>query len=103
MNPTSGGTPVSPCEKAGMRKMLPPLPGLILEDMIMTADTLAPARHLIGSHYVDSVKPYIQALTGEDNIVAPGDLRPRRGYERWIQIDIDGLGRIHDLSIRYLV
>ncbi|WP_312934429.1 hypothetical protein [Pseudomonas sp.] len=40
----------------------------------MTSDALANARHLIGSRYVETVKPYLLELTGLSIAVGPDDL-----------------------------
>ncbi|MNN15822.1 hypothetical protein D3C76_996790 [compost metagenome] len=63
----------------------------------MTTDMLAPARHVIGSRYVDSVQPYLLDLTGL--AVA----RVVRGPDRFdysaqqVRIDVDENGIIVNL------
>ncbi|WP_153786734.1 hypothetical protein [Pseudomonas sp. EMN2] len=58
----------------------------------MTTDILGPARHVIRTRYVESVKPYILELTSLTIAAGPKDLitRDLRGDRLIISVDADG-------------
>ncbi|ANC01086.1 hypothetical protein [Pseudomonas putida] len=64
----------------------------------MTTDILAPARHVIGSRYVESVGAYILELTGLSAVrivTGAADLRDYRSDQ--VRIDVDDEGIISGL------
>lgn len=65
----------------------------------MDFDILGPVQHVIGSRYVESVKPYVLELTGESHVAGPFDAASDASPARWIGIEIDGLGRITTLTL----
>lgn len=65
----------------------------------MTSDILAPARHVIGSRYVESVKPYILELTGLAFAVGPKDITTMDIRTDRIIIRADDEGVIQALRI----
>ena len=65
----------------------------------MTTDILAPARHVIGSRYVESVKPYILELTGLAVAVGPQDMTTMDIRTDRIIIRADDEGVIQALRI----
>ncbi|MFS0825278.1 hypothetical protein [Pseudomonas phoenicis] len=65
----------------------------------MTTDPLAPARHVIGSRYVASVKPYILELTGLSQAAGPGDVTTMDIRSDRVLIQVDD-GQIAELVIR---
>lgn len=65
----------------------------------MTTDILAPARHVIGTPYTDSVKPYILTLTGLHIAVGPKDFSTRDLRSDRIFISVDESNFITDLNI----
>ncbi|OCT21123.1 hypothetical protein [Pseudomonas putida] len=66
----------------------------------MTSDILGPARHLIGTRYVESIKPYIAELTGLPKIVGPDDATTMDLRTDRILVSSDEHGVITDLIIR---
>lgn len=65
----------------------------------MTTDILGPARHVIGSRYVESVKAYILELTGLRIAVGPNDIRTMDLRTDRVVIQADGDNRITGLVI----
>ena len=65
----------------------------------MTNDILAPARHVIGSRYVESVKPYILELTGLAIAVGPKDITTMDIRTDRVIIQADDEGVIQALRI----
>ncbi|MBC3422024.1 MULTISPECIES: hypothetical protein [unclassified Pseudomonas] len=63
----------------------------------MTTDILAPARHVIGSRYVESVNAYVLELTGlaTVRVVTGADLRDFKHDQ--VRIDVDEEGFITGL------
>jgi len=65
----------------------------------MTTDILAPARHVISTRYVESVKPYIVELTGLTSAAGPNDMITRDLRSDRVIITVDADGAIKGLSI----
>lgn len=65
----------------------------------MTTDILAPARHVIGSQYVESVKPYVIELTGLKTAAGPKDMTTRDMRADRVMISVNGAGAIDGLQI----
>ncbi|HDS1737263.1 MULTISPECIES: hypothetical protein [Pseudomonas] len=65
----------------------------------MTTDILAPARHVIGSQYVESVKPYILELTNMTYAAGPRDITTKDIRSDRVMIGVDGNGAIDRLQI----
>ena len=65
----------------------------------MTTDILGPARHVIGTRYVESVKPYIVELTGLASAAGPHDMITRDMRSDRVLISVDADGNIKGLSI----
>ncbi|WP_313738444.1 hypothetical protein [Pseudomonas sp.] len=65
----------------------------------MSTDILGPARHVIGSRYVESVKPYVLELTGLYHAVGPNDFTTRDIRTDRILIGVDEHGDITGLTI----
>lgn len=64
----------------------------------MTTDTLAPARHVIGSRYVESVKPYIFELTGL-YAYGPSEIMTKDYRTDRVSVCVDNAGCISELVI----
>jgi hypothetical protein len=67
--------------------------------IIMTTDILSPARHVIGSQYVESVKPYILELTGLMTAAGPRDITTMDIRSDRVLINVDNAGTIEGLRI----
>ncbi|HEK1691447.1 hypothetical protein PpSQ1_23360 [Pseudomonas putida] len=65
----------------------------------MTTDILSPARHVIGSQYVESVKPYIVELTGLMSAAGPRDITTKDIRSDRVLISVDTTGIIDGLRI----
>ncbi|MFJ9990852.1 hypothetical protein ACIQSO_08945 [Pseudomonas putida] len=65
----------------------------------MTIDILCPARHVIGTRYVESVKPYILELTGLAAVAGPQDITTRDIRTDRVMIGVDVHGFINGLII----
>ena len=65
----------------------------------MTTDTLSPCSHVIGTRYVESVKPYILELTGLNLAAGPRDITTRDMRSDRIMIYVDANDRIERLQI----
>ncbi|MBJ9974584.1 hypothetical protein IAE35_08410 [Pseudomonas sp. S75] len=65
----------------------------------MTTDILSPARHVIGTRYVESVKAYLLELTGLHLAAGPGDVTTMDIRQDRIIIDADEAGIITQLRI----
>lgn len=77
-----------------MTNDLPPFSGLPpFTDVSAGKDVLAPARHVIGSRYVQSVKAYVLELTGLRKAIGPKDPSTKdiRTDRVFIKVDEDGL------------
>lgn len=66
----------------------------------MPTDVLEPARHVIGSRYVKSVKPYILELTGLKRAVGPKDPSTKDIRSDRVFIRVDGDGTITGMSCK---
>lgn len=65
----------------------------------MTTDILAPARHVIGSRYVESANAYILELTGLERVkVVKGEVDTLENFSFQVRIYVDESGRISGLS-----
>ncbi|MDZ5603051.1 hypothetical protein SJI00_09725 [Pseudomonas sp. RP23018S] len=65
----------------------------------MSTDILSPARHIIGSRYVESVKPYLLELTGLQQAAGPNDMTTKDLRTDRVLIKVDGSGLIAELVI----
>ncbi|GLH33555.1 MULTISPECIES: hypothetical protein [Pseudomonas] len=65
----------------------------------MTTDILGAARHVIGSQYVESVKPYILELTGLTTAAGPHDITSKDIRSDRVMIRVDAGGTIDGLHI----
>lgn len=65
----------------------------------MTTDILSPARHVIGSRYVESVKAYILELTGLRIAVGPNEMHTMDIRSDRVLIQADGDNCITGLVI----
>ncbi|HGM5582371.1 TPA: hypothetical protein ACKP22_004088 [Pseudomonas putida] len=65
----------------------------------MTSDILGPVRHVIGTRYVESIKPYIVELTGLPKIAGPDDIVTRDLRTDRIMISCDEHRVITELNI----
>ncbi|WAB98260.1 MULTISPECIES: hypothetical protein [Pseudomonas] len=65
----------------------------------MTSDILDRARHVIGSQYVESVKPYILELTGLLSAAGPRDVTTLDIRSDRVMISVDANGTIDGLRI----
>ncbi|WP_312934430.1 hypothetical protein [Pseudomonas sp.] len=65
----------------------------------MTTDILGPARHVIGTRYVESVKTYILELTGLTRACGPNDVCSKEFANDRIIISTDDSGLISHLKI----
>lgn len=65
----------------------------------MTTDILGPVRHIIGTPYVDSIKPYILELTGLAIVAGPRDITTRDFRSDRVIIAVDEQGHISAMSV----
>lgn len=65
----------------------------------MSTEILAPAQHVIGSRYVESVKPYILELTGLYIAVGPNDISTKDIRRDRVFIHVDDSGCVSKLGI----
>ncbi|WP_459207224.1 hypothetical protein ACSMEV_03195 [Pseudomonas sp. MLB6B] len=65
----------------------------------MTAEILDSAKHVIGSRYVESVKPYILELTGLQRAVRDDEMATKEMATDRVFIAVDDAGNIADLYI----
>ncbi|QCI15251.1 hypothetical protein E6B08_29545 [Pseudomonas putida] len=66
----------------------------------MTTDILAPARHVVASCYVETVKPYILELTGLTTAAGPNDITTKDIRSDRVMIIVDDNGIITGLKIQ---
>jgi len=64
----------------------------------MTTDILGPARHIIGSRYVESVQAYVLELTGLEVVKVVTSIADTLEYRHnQVRIDVDEDGNISGL------
>ncbi len=66
----------------------------------MTTDILGPARHVIATCYVETVKPYILELTGLTTAAGPNDITTKDLRSDRVMISVDADGKISGLKIQ---
>lgn len=60
---------------------------------------VARVQHLIGTRYVESVKPYILEMTGLKYVIGPGEIATMDMRTDRMFVEVDGAGNISRLRV----